>query len=539
MKNTRLSQMLGLTAALVISACSHTKKDFPSSLDSERAALHGALDSQSGGAAGRDGIWSSSGPSLSRSFGPVKKVDYGEVVIGGVRLNNTTFDYPITINSRVEFWVDYFTGRGREAFTKYLARSEFFIPFIHPILEEYKVPEDLVFLAMIESGFHNHARSRAKAVGPWQFISATGKRYGLQIDWWVDHRRDTRKSTLAAVAYLKDLYQMFGSWELASAAYNAGEMKIKRGMERYATADFWALARHQFLRPETRDYVPKIIAAALISKNRELFGFAKSVEKLEEGVALAPDGSVVKVEKEDSPSAVVSATGELAAKMANSDDDVADKIEDQLEEVLSLPVTVADINVKAVPTPQVHKDGSVSGETLAEFEVPSPADLFHIAHAAGLSYQTVKSLNPEVLRWVTPPTQKTYRIKLPESVKDKFLSTYNAPGYDRTVRFLAYRAKAGDSVPRIARRFGFQPDPIEHLNRISRHTPLKQGRVLILPLPADRSRDLAVSDTKDPVEKRRSRKRPQYKRSSFKVSREKRETARGRIRKISLGQERS
>ena len=105
------------------------------------------------------------------------------------------------------------------------------------------MPEDLVYLAMIESGFNNLARSQAKAVGPWQFISATGKRYGLMVNWWVDERRDIRKSTLAAVEYLRDLYYIFHSWEFAAAAYNAGESKIARGVRRFGSKDFWVLSK--------------------------------------------------------------------------------------------------------------------------------------------------------------------------------------------------------------------------------------------------------------------------------------------------------
>ena len=138
-----------------------------------------------------------------------------------------------------------FSGRGRGFFARYLERSEFFIPYIIPLLQQNGMPEDLVYLAMIESGFNNLARSHAKAVGPWQFISATGKRYGLRVDWWVDERRDIRKSTLAAVEYLKDLYKMFSSWELAAAAYNAGESKVMRAIRRYGSNDFWVIARQR------------------------------------------------------------------------------------------------------------------------------------------------------------------------------------------------------------------------------------------------------------------------------------------------------
>ena len=125
--------------------------------------------------------------------------DQGEIEVHGIKLKNTKFDLPITINSRVEYWVDYFTGKGRPLFERYLERSEYFIPYMRPLLKQNGMPTDLVYLAMIESGFNNLARSHAMAVGPWQFISATGRRYGLMVNWWVDERRDVRKSTMAAV----------------------------------------------------------------------------------------------------------------------------------------------------------------------------------------------------------------------------------------------------------------------------------------------------------------------------------------------------
>src|SRR6185312_16022487 len=180
-------------------------------------------------------------------------------------------------------------------FEKYLERSEFFIPYIQPLLKQNGMPEDLVYLAMIESGFNNFARSRARAVGPWQFMSATGKRYGLAVNWWVDERRDIRKSTLAAVEYLRDLYTIFQSWELAAAAYNAGEAKVARAVRRFGSKDFWVISRYRFLRPETRDYVPKMIAAAIIEKNREQFGFPASYRRPGADEAVASDGEVVKL----------------------------------------------------------------------------------------------------------------------------------------------------------------------------------------------------------------------------------------------------
>jgi membrane-bound lytic murein transglycosylase D len=126
---------------------------------------------------------------------------------------------------------------------------------------------------LIESGFSPKAYSVARASGPWQFIPGTGRRYGLRIDWWTDERRDYEKSTHAAASYLKDLYDMFDSWPLATAAYNAGEGKILKAVARYNSADYVELIRHRYLKQETKDYVPKMIAALTIAKEPEKFGF--------------------------------------------------------------------------------------------------------------------------------------------------------------------------------------------------------------------------------------------------------------------------
>ena len=201
--------------------------------------------------------------------------DLGEIQVGkrspeeeeADRLASQTF--PIVQNPYVQKWLDFFTvnKRGRRTFEKWMARSTRYIPIIKPILQEHGMPEDLIYLSMIESGFNPRAYSHAHAVGPWQFIRATGKRYGLNVEFWIDERRDIYKSTHAAARYLKDLYTMFGSWYLAAAAYNAGEGKVLRAVKRDQTRDFWKLERNKRnFRAETRNYVPKIIAAAIIAK---------------------------------------------------------------------------------------------------------------------------------------------------------------------------------------------------------------------------------------------------------------------------------
>lgn len=177
------------------------------------------------------------------------------------------------ITSPIEKFIRYFQTGGRKRFEMYLSRSGKYVGMMQKILVRYGLPEDLVYVALIESGFSPKAYSVAKAAGPWQFISATGRRYGLRIDWWADERRDAEKSTHAAASYLRDLYGMFDSWPLATAAYNAGEGKIQRAVARYKSDDFAELIRHGYLKQETKDYVPKMLAALTIAKDPEKYGF--------------------------------------------------------------------------------------------------------------------------------------------------------------------------------------------------------------------------------------------------------------------------
>jgi membrane-bound lytic murein transglycosylase D len=183
---------------------------------------------------------------------------------------------PIEENALVNQWIRYFQGRGRAHMERYLARSTRYGQLMRRILRDNGMPEDLIYIALIESGFSSRAVSHASAVGYWQFIKPTGRRYSLEISPLIDERRDPVLSTQAAAQYFKELYEMFGSWYLAMASYNAGENRILRATQKYRTQDFWELAsKRRALPKETVHYVPKFIAAKLIAENPEKYGFTE------------------------------------------------------------------------------------------------------------------------------------------------------------------------------------------------------------------------------------------------------------------------
>jgi membrane-bound lytic murein transglycosylase D len=183
------------------------------------------------------------------------------------------FDIPIVFNDAVQYFVRYFSIEKRKVLANWLKRSRRYAPMIKTILREHGLPEDLIYLAMIESGFNPKAYSSMKACGPWQFINETGGRYGLKVNHWVDERRDPEKSTIAAALYLKDLFNQFGNWYLAAAGYNAGEKRIEKAVEKHETTDFWEISKFNTLPRETRDYIPRLLAAAIIAKDPDKFGF--------------------------------------------------------------------------------------------------------------------------------------------------------------------------------------------------------------------------------------------------------------------------
>ena len=192
-------------------------------------------------------------------------------------------DFPLTYNSPVATFIQYF--QNKENFMKAaLGRVEKYRPLMTSIFREHEIPEDLVYLSLIESGFNTHAYSTAGACGPWQLMKSTAQRYGLRVDKWVDERRDPEKSTQAAVKYLKNLYAMFGDWYLALTAYNAGEGKVAAAIKKYNSTDLWHLREQTYLKQESCDFVPKLLAAIAIGKQPGEYG----ITKLKSSAASAP-----------------------------------------------------------------------------------------------------------------------------------------------------------------------------------------------------------------------------------------------------------
>ena len=196
-----------------------------------------------------------------------------DIDVVAAELPTTTYDIPIELNARVLSIIEMYQLRRHDWFQEALDRSGYYRSMIEEIFAEEDMPLDLLYLAMVESAFKSRAMSRAGARGIWQFIRGTGRRYDLRQDFWVDDRFNPEKATRAAARHLKDLYEQFGDWYLVMAAYNSGARRVERAIRRTGSRDFWEHARRRVLPRETRSYVPLILAAIVIAKNPEEYGF--------------------------------------------------------------------------------------------------------------------------------------------------------------------------------------------------------------------------------------------------------------------------
>ena len=201
------------------------------------------------------------------------------------------YNIPVVIDQAVQSHIHFFNISIRNRFEQWLLRFSRYRPLVETIFAEFDLPSDLVNLSLVESGFNPYAYSRAKATGPWQFMKGTGQLYGLRIDQYVDERRDPIKSTVAAARYLRDLYDLFGAWPLAMAAYNAGEGKVLRALQKTQAESFSEISKTKLIRLETKQYIPRIMAATIIAKNLDQYGFNQDpvpLHQFEEVVVTRP-----------------------------------------------------------------------------------------------------------------------------------------------------------------------------------------------------------------------------------------------------------
>jgi membrane-bound lytic murein transglycosylase D len=324
--------------------------------------------------------------------------------------------FPLVRNEFVDQWIKFFaeTPRGRAIFERWLKRAPRYAPLIQRTLREEGLPEDLLYLAMIESGFSPLATSRVGAAGVWQFMPYTGRNYGLKLTHWYDERRDIVASTKAAATYLKELHQVFGSWYLAAASYNAGEGRTMRVVRENKTRNFWELIRGRGnYMPETRNYVPKIIAAALISKNPSQYGF----------------------------------------------------------------------NVTDVEPPL----------TWVRMPIEPGVDLRAVATVTNTPYETLRLLNPELRRGITPPDVEKWEVRIPPEKREVYLARQGELKGRQHGHFITHRLARGETLSHVSRRYGIDVRTIMDLNNIRDPRRLRQGQQLQVPLDPRRAQAQARS----------------------------------------------
>ena len=444
------------------------------------------------------------------------------------------FDIPVVVNEAVLRAIAFYQFRTPQAFAGALKRSGKYLPLMRAILAEQGLPQDLVYVAMIESAFKPAAHSRKAAHGFWQFIDGTAKRYGLKKTRAIDERSDPFKSTRAAAAYFKDLYEMLGDWHLSMAGYDAGEGKILKGLQRTGARDYWELASSGFLQRETRDYVPFVLAAAMIAKDPVRYGFdivpdppmEFDVVQLEKPLDLARVAEKVGASVDDLrllngelrtrltpaggvyPLRVPAGTGEmlkasltalpsappveerkvkvkkgdtlprLAARYKVSVSDLAD-FNDLPPNAKLKPGTVLVVPSRAVRngSPQAgpvasgsaaRRNGSVAqGQIRA---LPTPAAAVTDPASLGVAEAAPAAPRPLPARVDIPAEGFT---EDPPPAKKAAASPSKKP---RT-----YTVRSGDTLYRIATRFGVTVDALSKQNKLKPKEPLSVGRRLTIP----------------------------------------------------------
>lgn len=395
-----------------------------------------------------------------------------------VFLDESDFDFPVVDNEKVRYFVNYFSGPVHKTMRAWLERSTRYLPMMQEVFAETGLPRDLVYLAMIESGFNNKALSRARASGPWQFMEGTGRMYGLSNNWWYDERRDPEKATRAAARHLADLYRMFdGDWYLAIAAYNAGAGKIRRAIERYETRDFWELTHGSYLKDETKHYVPKMLAALLIAKHPERYGFTDLSYQESLAYELVEIDSVTDVE--------------VIARLAGSDYETIKRLNPELKRwstppgktsyPVRLPVGSAVAFAEQYAQLPVNQRANFVAHKVVKGDTPAAlARRYGVRTDDLLRFNQVRDarslrIGQDLLIPLNPDAGKMALADLREALRDDAPSARTSKG---TVQ--SHTVRPGDSLWKIAQRYQVSEQQLRRWNKLGNKTVLRVGQKLVI-----------------------------------------------------------
>ncbi len=445
------------------------------------------------------------------------------------------FNVPMAMTSRVSAYINYFTKRVPKTTQSWLNRSNKYMNIVQDIFVKEGLPSDLVVLAFTESGFNTHAVSHAGAVGMWQFIKSTGKLYGMEQNFWVDERRDFEKATYAAAKYLKDLYNRFGDWYLALAAYNAGPGRVARATKKHNTKDFFTISKSRYTwKLETRDYVPKFLAQLIIYKNYLKYDFSPpsdmpllfakvEVESQTNLYMLAEKLDIdVKNLIELNPALKVGMTppGKYTIRVPYGKGEEAQKIlsnltaaeramyniynakqGEKLQKIASKTgVTVAEIKkvnglrydtvfaprplfipIKNISTEKINNEFASMLLDLAPkyYKVRRGDTFIEIAHRHGMRMGDLQRLNPNIRASRIYPGQHLVVSEGATSGK-RIVAKVAVKKKKPSLTNGKYKVKRGDSLWSIARKFGTSVDKITSKNNITTNDVLRPGKVLVI-----------------------------------------------------------
>ena len=382
------------------------------------------------------------------------------------------FDLPVVINEKVLAFVELFKTERRKEIEAGLQRSGRYLHMIKNIFRQEGLPEDLAYMALVESGYKPHALSRAWAKGIWQFIKSTGNKYGLKVNWWLDERSDPEKATRAAARHIKDLYELFGDWHLVMAGYNGGENRIKRAIDRLKTKDFWRIAKTRYIRRETKNYVPAVLAAILISKDPTAFGF--DIEKEEPikydkvNLKRATDLRLIAQCCQTSLKEIIDLNPELRRLMTpvgytNYEIRIpAGAKERFLKEISSIPES------RRI---SLRRHIVRTGESLSQIAMRYRTSISAICQANNIRNKHRIRAGSSLIIPVGPISGRYYPVWKPAKVK-------YARAYKKDEQIL-YRVKRGDSLYKISLRYGTNVESIKKWNNLH-SDKLFPGKKLVL-----------------------------------------------------------